>query len=46
VRVQLTERGRRILDSLADLHRVELRTAGPGLVEALRAIIETPSTAG
>jgi DNA-binding MarR family transcriptional regulator len=46
VRVELTPRGRRILESLADLHRAELRTAGPGLVEALRSIIETPSAAG
>lgn len=46
VLVEPTDRGRRILDQLAEAHRTELRTIAAGLVEALRAITETPTAAG
>jgi DNA-binding MarR family transcriptional regulator len=37
--VELTARGERVLSGLAVLHQAELRTAAPGLVAALRAIV-------
>jgi DNA-binding MarR family transcriptional regulator len=39
VMLQLTRRGERLLKSLSQLHRRELRTTAPRLIEALRAVV-------
>lgn len=40
VRVQLTALGEEKLHRLASIHRAELRTSGPDLVDALRTVLE------
>jgi DNA-binding MarR family transcriptional regulator len=39
VRIELTMEGERVLEALSFQHRAELETAGPALVEALRALL-------
>jgi len=46
VLIQLTVRGERLLTRLSLAHTNELRSAGPGLLRALQAILATPSTPG
>jgi len=37
--IDLTPEGERILEALSEEHRAELETAGPALVDALRALL-------
>jgi DNA-binding MarR family transcriptional regulator len=39
VRLQITARGKRLLEELAVAHRAELRNAAPALVDALMALV-------
>jgi DNA-binding MarR family transcriptional regulator len=39
VRIELTPEGERVLEALSFQHRAELGTAGPALLEALRALL-------
>jgi DNA-binding MarR family transcriptional regulator len=41
VLIILTDQGRDVLEKLSVLHRTELRTTGPALVQALQALIGT-----
>jgi DNA-binding MarR family transcriptional regulator len=43
VLIYLTGHGDEVLEKLSVLHRMELRTNGPALVEALHALTDTPA---
>jgi DNA-binding MarR family transcriptional regulator len=43
VLIHLTRQGHNVLEQLSVLHRTELRSTGPALVQALRALTDVPT---
>jgi DNA-binding MarR family transcriptional regulator len=46
VLLSLTDRGEKLLEQLSELHRNELQTAGPRLLEALEAVVKRAQRGG